>query len=728
MKEEEVMGDWWNPWAWINRQAEEAERLRQEEDERKRQEEERLRQEEEERKRQEEERLRQEEEERKRQEEERLRQEEAERQRLAPEEQKRQDDLAAQGQDLAHEMGIGATLAGSMSGFRQLEEKMAKAEESSGADFRLLDEQSQREQEAEEKRKQEEERTKAQEYLFAINVFGSVEDFKKSVIGRADEAVEWAKTKGEEVAQKIKEKELREALRRDDEARDREGQEAAKQEEAKRQELHQALMRDEEARDREGQEAAKQEEAKRQELNEALTRDEDARSREGKEREDEFAEWRDSEAVFQSPSSDESDVTPLTKEQEERRVELSVNTSRTEEETDELVALSNQSRKWDIYRYDQDKRQKENEKNNLAKVNSVKSTMPEEKMIAFAKTMPQGSTTNLEVAVGDILIEKYLRGQLDTYNDKKLEESVIHLLRRRVTVDQKGGNGMFSNEDGLATRDMLRRKFETSGGAGIDLKSIKTTENELYKLRTLLAVDTGNKATETNGREIKRLVREANEIVKSGANDKETLDKHYQKMDQIYSLQKKMEAEGRGKEAYDAILEANTDFSTLVSVAVPLAIGWKEKNPFSLLDIKNNLQTSQKINWEMKQFQGELVKDSSISNEVREKALENYYHSRVLLDQIIPYAIGLKTGKILRMDLEKIENKLARGLVEHVATNMLSDSAGNVKDFMISDEKIRSKALADAKMAIESRAKETRWYELDKNKVKPQGEKKWYQE
>ena len=706
MKEEEVMGDWWNPWAWINRQAEEAEqrrqeaeRLRQEEDERKRQEEERLRQEEEERKRQEEERLRQEEEERKRQEEERLRQEEAERQRLAPEEQKRQDDLAAQGQDLAHEMGIGATLAGSMSGFRQLEEKMAKAEESSGADFRLLDEQSQREQEAEEKRKQEEERTKAQEYLFAINVFGSVEDFKKSVIGRADEAVEWAKTKGEEVAQKIKEKELREALRRDDEARDREGQEAAKQEEAKR-----------------------------QELNEALTRDEDARSREGKEREDEFAEWRDSEAVFQSPSSDESDVTPLTKEQEERRVELSVNTTRTEEETDELVALSNQSRKWDIYRYDQDKRQKENEKNNLAKVNSVKSTMPEEKMIAFAKTMPQGSTTNLEVAVGDILIEKYLRGQLDTYNDKKLEESVIHLLRRRVTVDQKGGNGMFSNEDGLATRDMLRRKFETSGGAGIDLKSIKTTENELYKLRTLLAVDTGNKATETNGREIKRLVREANEIVKSGANDKETLDKHYQKMDQIYSLQKKMEAEGRGKEAYDAILEANTDFSTLVSVAVPLAIGWKEKNPFSLLDIKNNLQTSQKINWEMKQFQGELVKDSSISNEVREKALENYYHSRVLLDQIIPYAIGLKTGKILRMDLEKIENKLARGLVEHVATNMLSDSAGNVKDFMISDEKIRSKALADAKMAIESRAKETRWYELDKNKVKPQGEKKWYQE
>ena len=693
------MGDWWNPWAWINRQAEEAERLRQEEDERKRQEEERLRQEEEERKRQEEERLRQEEEERKRQEEERLRQEEAERQRLAPEEQKRQDDLAAQGQDLAHEMGIGATLAGSMSGFRQLEEKMAKAEESSGADFRLLDEQSQREQEAEEKRKQEEERTKAQEYLFAINVFGSVEDFKKSVIGRADEAVEWAKTKGEEVAQKIKEKELREALRRDDEARDREGQEAAKQEEAKR-----------------------------QELNEALTRDEDARSREGKEREDEFAEWRDSEAVFQSPSSDESDVTPLTKEQEERRVELSVNTTRTEEETDELVALSNQSRKWDIYRYDQDKRQKENEKNNLAKVNSVKSTMPEEKMIAFAKTMPQGSTTNLEVAVGDILIEKYLRGQLDTYNDKKLEESVIHLLRRRVTVDQKGGNGMFSNEDGLATRDMLRRKFETSGGAGIDLKSIKTTENELYKLRTLLAVDTGNKATETNGREIKRLVREANEIVKSGANDKETLDKHYQKMDQIYSLQKKMEAEGRGKEAYDAILEANTDFSTLVSVAVPLAIGWKEKNPFSLLDIKNNLQTSQKINWEMKQFQGELVKDSSISNEVREKALENYYHSRVLLDQIIPYAIGLKTGKILRMDLEKIENKLARGLVEHVATNMLSDSAGNVKDFMISDEKIRSKALADAKMAIESRAKETRWYELDKNKVKPQGEKKWYQE
>ena len=678
------MGDWWNPWAWINRQAEEAERLRQEEDERKRQEEERLRQEEEERKRQEEERLRQ---------------EEAERQRLAPEEQKRQDDLAAQGQDLAHEMGIGATLAGSMSGFRQLEEKMAKAEESSGADFRLLDEQSQREQEAEEKRKQEEERTKAQEYLFAINVFGSVEDFKKSVIGRADEAVEWAKTKGEEVAQKIKEKELREALRRDDEARDREGQEAAKQEEAKR-----------------------------QELNEALTRDEDARSREGKEREDEFAEWRDSEAVFQSPSSDESDVTPLTKEQEERRVELSVNTTRTEEETDELVALSNQSRKWDIYRYDQDKRQKENEKNNLAKVNSVKSTMPEEKMIAFAKTMPQGSTTNLEVAVGDILIEKYLRGQLDTYNDKKLEESVIHLLRRRVTVDQKGGNGMFSNEDGLATRDMLRRKFETSGGAGIDLKSIKTTENELYKLRTLLAVDTGNKATETNGREIKRLVREANEIVKSGANDKETLDKHYQKMDQIYSLQKKMEAEGRGKEAYDAILEANTDFSTLVSVAVPLAIGWKEKNPFSLLDIKNNLQTSQKINWEMKQFQGELVKDSSISNEVREKALENYYHSRVLLDQIIPYAIGLKTGKILRMDLEKIENKLARGLVEHVATNMLSDSAGNVKDFMISDEKIRSKALADAKMAIESRAKETRWYELDKNKVKPQGEKKWYQE
>ena len=564
------MGDWWNPWAWINRQAEEAERLRQEEDERKRQEEERLRQEEEERKRQEEERLRQEEEERKRQEEERLRQEEAERQRLAPEEQKRQDDLAAQGQDLAHEMGIGATLAGSMSGFRQLEEKMAKAEESSGADFRLLDEQSQREQEAEEKRKQEEERTKAQEYLFAINVFGSVEDFKKSVIGRADEAVEWAKTKGEEVAQKIKEKELREALRRDDEARDREGQEAAKQEEAKR-----------------------------QELNEALTRDEDARSREGKEREDEFAEWRDSEAVFQSPSSDESDVTPLTKEQEERRVELSVNTTRTEEETDELVALSNQSRKWDIYRYDQDKRQKENEKNNLAKVNSVKSTMPEEKMIAFAKTMPQGSTTNLEVAVGDILIEKYLRGQLDTYNDKKLEESVIHLLRRRVTVDQKGGNGMFSNEDGLATRDMLRRKFETSGGAGIDLKSIKTTENELYKLRTLLAVDTGNKATETNGREIKRLVREANEIVKSGANDKETLDKHYQKMDQIYSLQKKMEAEGRGKEAYDAILEANTDFSTLVSVAVPLAIGWKEKNPFSLLDIKNNLQTSQKINWEM---------------------------------------------------------------------------------------------------------------------------------
>ena len=700
------MGDWWNPWAWINRQAEEAEqrrqeaeRLRQEEDERKRQEEERLRQEEEERKRQEEERLRQEEEERKRQEEERLRQEEAERQRLAPEEQKRQDDLAAQGQDLAHEMGIGATLAGSMSGFRQLEEKMAKAEESSGADFRLLDEQSQREQEAEEKRKQEEERTKAQEYLFAINVFGSVEDFKKSVIGRADEAVEWAKTKGEEVAQKIKEKELREALRRDDEARDREGQEAAKQEEAKR-----------------------------QELNEALTRDEDARSREGEEREDEFAEWRDSEAVFQSPSSDESDVTPLTKEQEERRVELSVNTTRTEEETDELVALSNQSRKWDIYRYDQDKRQKENEKNNLAKVNSVKSTMPEEKMIAFAKTMPQGSTTNLEVAVGDILIEKYLRGQLDTYNDKKLEESVIHLLRRRVTVDQKGGNGMFSNEDGLATRDMLRRKFETSGGAGIDLKSIKTTENELYKLRTLLAVDTGNKATETNGREIKRLVREANEIVKSGANDKETLDKHYQKMDQIYSLQKKMEAEGRGKEAYDAILEANTDFSTLVSVAVPLAIGWKEKNPFSLLDIKNNLQTSQKINWEMKQFQGELVKDSSISNEVREKALENYYHSRVLLDQIIPYAIGLKTGKILRMDLEKIENKLARGLVEHVATNMLSDSAGNVKDFMISDEKIRSKALADAKMAIESRAKETRWYELDKNKVKPQGEKKWYQE
>ena len=684
MKEEEVMGDWWNPWAWINRQAEEAERLRQEEDERKRQEEERLRQEEEERKRQEEERLRQ---------------EEAERQRLAPEEQKRQDDLAAQGQDLAHEMGIGATLAGSMSGFRQLEEKMAKAEESSGADFRLLDEQSQREQEAEEKRKQEEERTKAQEYLFAINVFGSVEDFKKSVIGRADEAVEWAKTKGEEVAQKIKEKELREALRRDDEARDREGQEAAKQEEAKR-----------------------------QELNEALTRDEDARSREGKEREDEFAEWRDSEAVFQSPSSDESDVTPLTKEQEERRVELSVNTTRTEEETDELVALSNQSRKWDIYRYDQDKRQKENEKNNLAKVNSVKSTMPEEKMIAFAKTMPQGSTTNLEVAVGDILIEKYLRGQLDTYNDKKLEESVIHLLRRRVTVDQKGGNGMFSNEDGLATRDMLRRKFETSGGAGIDLKSIKTTENELYKLRTFLSVDTGNKATETNGREIKRLVREANEIVKSGANDKETLDKHYQKMDQIYSLQKKMEAEGRGKEAYDAILEANTDFSTLVSVAVPLAIGWKEKNPFSLLDIKNNLQTSQKINWEMKQFQGELVKDSSISNEVREKALENYYHSRVLLDQIIPYAIGLKTGKILRMDLEKIENKLARGLVEHVATNMLSDSAGNVKDFMISDEKIRSKALADAKMAIESRAKETRWYELDKNKVKPQGEKKWYQE
>ena len=700
------MGDWWNPWAWINRQAEEAEqrrqeaeRLRQEEDERKRQEEERLRQEEEERKRQEEERLRQEEEERKRQEEDRLRQEEAERQRLATEEQKRQDDLAAQGQDLAHEMGIGATLAGSMSGFRQLEEKMAKVEESSGADFRLLDEQSQREQEAEEKRKQEEERTKAQEYLFAINVFGSVEDFKKSVIGRADEAVEWAKTKGEEVAQKIKEKELREALRRDDEARDREGQEAAKQEEAKR-----------------------------QELNEALTRDEDARSREGKEREDEFAEWRDSEAVFQSPSSDESDVTPLTKEQEERRVELSVNTTRTEEETDELVALSNQSRKWDIYRYDQDKRQKENEKNNLAKVNSVKSTMPEEKMIAFAKTMPQGSTTNLEVAVGDILIEKYLRGQLDTYNDKKLEESVIHLLRRRVTVDQKGGNGMFSNEDGLATRDMLRRKFETSGGAGIDLKSIKTTENELYKLRTLLAVDTGNKATETNGREIKRLVREANEIVKSGANDKETLDKHYQKMDQIYSLQKKMEAEGRGKEAYDAILEANTDFSTLVSVAVPLAIGWKEKNPFSLLDIKNNLQTSQKINWEMKQFQGELVKDSSISNEVREKALENYYHSRVLLDQIIPYAIGLKTGKILRMDLEKIENKLARGLVEHVATNMLSDSAGNVKDFMISDEKIRSKALADAKMAIESRAKETRWYELDKNKVKPQGEKKWYQE
>ena len=78
--------------------------------------------------------------------------------------------------------------------------------------------------------------------------------------------------------------------------------------------------------------------------------------------------------------------------------------------------------------------------------------------------------------------------------------------------------------------------------------------------------------------------------------------------------------------------------------------------------------------------------------------------------------------------LEKIENKLARGLVEHVATNMLSDTAGNVKDFMISDEKIRSKALADAKMAIESRAKETRWYELDKNKVKPQGEKKWYQE
>ena len=459
------MGDWWNPWAWINRQAEEAEqrrqeaeRLRQEEDERKRQEEERLRQEEAERQRLAEE-------ERKRQEEERLRQEEAERQRLATEEQKRQDDLAAQGQDLAHEMGIGATLAGSMSGFRQLEEKMAKVEESSGADFRLLDEQSQREQEAEEKRKQEEERTKAQEYLFAINVFGSVEDFKKSVIGRADEAVEWAKTKGEEVAQTMKEKELREALRRD-----------------------------EEARDREGQEAAKQEEAKRQELNEALTRDEDARSREGKEREDEFAEWRDSEAVFQSPSSDESDVTPLTKEQEERRVELSVNTSRTEEETDELVALSNQSRKWDIYRYDQDKRQKENEKNNLAKVNSVKSTMPEEKMIAFAKTMPQGSTTNLEVAVGDILIEKYLRGQLDTYNDKKLEESVIHLLRRRVTVDQKGGNGMFSNEDGLATRDMLRRKFETSGGAGIDLKSIKTTENELYKLRTLLAVDTGNKA------------------------------------------------------------------------------------------------------------------------------------------------------------------------------------------------------------------------------------------
>ncbi len=665
------MGDWWNPWAWINRQAEEAEQRRQEAERLRQEEEERLRREEEERKRrEEEERRRREEEERKRQEEERLRQEEAERQRLAAEEQKRQDDLAAQGQDVAHEMGIGATLAGSMSGFRQLEEKMAKAEEPSGADFRLLDEQSQRDQEAEEKRKQEEERTKAQEYLFAINVFGSVEDFKKSVIGRADEAVEWAKTKGEEVVQKMKEKEL-----------------------------HEALMRDEDARDREGQE-----------------------------RGDEFAQWRDSEAVFQSPSSDENNVAPLTKEQEERRVELSVSTSRTEEETVELIALSNKSRKWDIYRHDQDKRQKENEKNNLAKVNSVKSTMPEEKMIAFAKTMPQGSTTNLEVAVGDILIEKYLRGQLDTYNDKKLEESVIHLLRRRVTIDKDGGSGMFSTEDGWATRDKLRRNFETAGDGAIDLKSIKTTENELYKLRTFLSVDTGNKATETNGREIKRLVREANEIAKSGANDKETLDKHYQKMDQIYSLQKKMEAEGRGKEAYDAILEANTDFSTLASVAMPLAIGWKEKNPFSLLDIKSSLQTSQKINWEMKQFQGELVKDSSLSNEVREKAVENYYYSRVLLDQIIPYAVGFKTGKILRMDLEKIENKLARGLVEHVATNMLSDSAGNVKDFMISDEKIRSKALADAKMVLESRAKETRWYELDKNKVKPQGEKKWYQE
>ena len=200
------MGDWWNPWAWINRQAEEAEQRRQEAERLRQEEEERLRREEEERKRrEEEERRRREEEERKRQEEERLRQEEAERQRLAEEERKRQDDLAAQGQDVAHEMGIGATLAGSMSGFRQLEEKMAKAEEPSGADFRLLDEQSQRDQEAEEKRKQEEERTKAQEYLFAINVFGSVEEFKKSVIDRADEAAEWIRTEREEVAQKMKE-------------------------------------------------------------------------------------------------------------------------------------------------------------------------------------------------------------------------------------------------------------------------------------------------------------------------------------------------------------------------------------------------------------------------------------------------------------------------------------------------------------------------------------------
>ena len=648
----------WNPWTWINQQAEEINRRRLEAERLRQEEEERLRREEEERKRrEEEERRRREEEERKRQEEERLRQEEAERQRLAAEEQKRQDDLAAQGQDATHEMGIGATLAGSMSGFRQLEEKMAKAEEPSGADFRLLDEQSQRDQEAEEKRKQEEGRTKAQEYLFAINVFGSVEEFKKSVIDRADEAAQWLGTEGDEVAQKMKGKEL-----------------------------HEALTRDEDARDREGQEAAKQEEAKRQELNEALTRDEDARDREGQERGDEFAQWRDSEAVFQSPSSDENNVTPLTKEQEERRVELSVSTSRTKEETDELIALSNQSRKWDIYRHDQDKRQKENEKNNLAKVNSVKSTMPEEKMIAFAKTMPQGSTTNLEVAVGDILIEKYLRGQLDTYNDKELEESVIHLLRRRVTIDKDGGNGIFSSEDGWATRDMLRRNFETAGDGAIDLKSIKTTENELYKVRKILSIDTGNKATEKHHQKAMQLGARKDEMSSyaeySTKNNLEWKNKNEILQNEISELSEVYKKAGREKEFQKALDDGGLNIIEGLGV---LATMYVSENPF-VEESADHFRTANqvKFNFVEKQNKLKIEGNSKLTNSADIIMASKIRYLLELTSVPFDVAGGAVKNKVVTTIFDDVDRILVNPIISKLPQEVMNPIKVKFADFFLS--------------------------------------------